>query len=293
MNTSKSLSINAAEFSIKGKRDRMEDAICYHKWTLGTHYNDKLISVEIFGVFDGHGGTKASNTVSRILPTLIKQEFENPVTRYSILNKKHTRLALVSSFIKMQEFLEKTGPKFYLKQGTTVNIILLVHLEKSKRIYCANVGDSRSALYTYKTKKTSPLSLDHKPNLPSEKARITRNGGVVIREGKDIYRVWDSADKNKIGLSTSRSIGDLDSKMPNDYYLISPMPDVFSYDLLPNHHYGIVIGCDGVWDVITNEDISEIIPSIVTLPITIAQNIVETAYNQGSTDNITCIFIYI
>ena len=44
-------------------------------------------------------------------------------------------------------------------------------------IYCANAGDSRGVLKT--GNRALPLSLDHKPDLPGEKKRISDAGHAV------------------------------------------------------------------------------------------------------------------
>lgn len=62
--------------------------------------------------------------------------------------------------------------------GSTVTAVLF----DSKRIYCANAGDSRAVLYTQGKKgglKVTPLSEDHKPGLPKEKQRVEQSMGRV------------------------------------------------------------------------------------------------------------------
>jgi len=62
--------------------------------------------------------------------------------------------------------------------GSTVCSVLF----DSKRIFCANAGDSRAVLYTQGKKgglKCVPLSEDHKPELPQEAARVEKMGGRV------------------------------------------------------------------------------------------------------------------
>ena len=52
--------------------------------------------------------------------------------------------------------------------GCTANVIMITKTE----IICANAGDSRSVLS--KKGKAKDLSVDHKPDTPSEKRRIER-----------------------------------------------------------------------------------------------------------------------
>lgn len=48
-------------------------------------------------------------------------------------------------------------------------------------LYCANAGDSRAVLFAENPKglKITPLSYDHKPELPIERMRILKMGGRV------------------------------------------------------------------------------------------------------------------
>ena len=57
--------------------------------------------------------------------------------------------------------------------GTTSCVVLITPDE----IYCANAGDSRAVLKT--GDKAVPLSLDHKPDLPGERNRISVAGHAV------------------------------------------------------------------------------------------------------------------
>ena len=47
--------------------------------------------------------------------------------------------------------------------------------------YVANVGDSRAVLSSRKGSCVRALSVDHKPNEPSEEARIVKHGGRVYQ----------------------------------------------------------------------------------------------------------------
>jgi len=72
------------------------------------------------------------------------------------------------------------------------------------------------------------LTVDHKPDLPEEKARIEKAGGVVLFDGGWNYRVYakgkkDSRGKRYPGLNMSRAFGDLGGS--NDAG-ISAVPDV-------------------------------------------------------------------
>jgi serine/threonine protein phosphatase PrpC len=86
------------------------------------------------------------------------------------------------------------GEESDIHAGAAASVILLTKNE----IFCANAGDCRSVLC--KKGKAKDLSVDHKPNTPSEKARIERANGFV--------------EDNRVNgnLALSRSIGDFEFK---------------------------------------------------------------------------------
>jgi protein phosphatase 1G len=78
--------------------------------------------------------------------------------------------------------------------GCTACVALITDNE----IICANAGDSRCVLSNNGT--AVELSIDHKPDLSTEKARIERAGGFV------------EDNRVKGVLNLSRSLGDLEYK---------------------------------------------------------------------------------
>lgn len=104
--------------------------------------------------------------------------------------------------------------------GCTANVILL---DKMKKVYAANAGDSRCVLA--RGGKAVPLSFDHKPDDEGELKRIEKAGSVVT-EGR--------VDGN---LNLSRALGDLKYKTNKDLkpeeWPITAYPDVRCEDLTP------------------------------------------------------------
>jgi protein phosphatase 2C family protein 2/3 len=77
--------------------------------------------------------------------------------------------------------------------------------------YVANVGDSRAILSTNFGKSVYAISRDHKPDSPTEKARILEAGGNIYqssikKNGNTIYGPF-RIEPGK--LSVSRSFGDI------------------------------------------------------------------------------------
>ena len=65
------------------------------------------------------------------------------------------------------------GDETQIHAGAAASVVLITKTE----IYCANAGDCRAVLS--KKGKAKDLSIDHKPNTPSEKQRIERANGFV------------------------------------------------------------------------------------------------------------------
>ena len=66
---------------------------------------------------------------------------------------------------------------FAVAAGCTANVVLLT----PTHIICANAGDSRCVISQKGT--AVDLSIDHKPDLPSERARVLASGHIV-EEGR-------------------------------------------------------------------------------------------------------------
>ena len=50
-----------------------------------------------------------------------------------------------------------------------------------KKVYIANVGDSRAVLSMNEGKKVIEITKDHKPTEETEKNRINENGGYIYQ----------------------------------------------------------------------------------------------------------------
>ena len=219
----------------------------------------------LFGVLDGHGenGHKVAvftrdYIITQLTSFFNKQNKTNPLNNiYNILKK--------DNFALIKNIYENIDKKLYDQNfnsnfsGTTCVIVFQV----GEKIICSNVGDSRAILIYSSEKedknlsstKIFELSKDQKPDLPAEKKRIYKMGGIVDQmldsKGKrnGPFRVW-AGTNNYPGLAMSRCIGDLKGKKCG---LISE-PEIIEYTLDEKSKY-MVICSDGVWEFIDNEDI--------------------------------------
>ena len=222
----------------------------------------------IFGVLDGHGtnGHYVSKFLGKYLVNNISRNKEilscvNLNQIYQIIKKSNFEI-LINIFLKADAALSKQNFDVTFS-GTTCVLVIQI----GKKIICANVGDSRAILIynntnnsTNNEQKTSIYNLSHdfKPDLPEEKKRIYKMGGVVeqmldmngMRAGPP--RVW-GVGKSYPGLAMSRSLGDFKGKR----YGIISLPEIIEVNLDENTKY-IVICSDGVWEFLSNQNVMEI-----------------------------------
>jgi protein phosphatase 1G len=139
-------------------------------------------------------------------------------------------------------------PEITIQAGCTAVVALIVH----DQLYVANAGDSRAVLC--RGGKAVPMSEDHKPAQPDERARIMAAGGFLSEIG-GITRVNGN-------LNLSRAIGDLRYKMNNELepkdQIITAEPDVLTQRLTRDDSF-LVLACDGIWDVMDNQQVVDFV----------------------------------
>ncbi len=117
-------------------------------------------------------------------------------------------------------------------------------------LYCANAGDSRAVLCRGNG-EVHAMSEDHKPTSITELSRIEGAGGFVNANGRV-----------NANLNLSRSLGDMKYKqvpkmLPKDQ-MITAEPDITVTQVHPDDRF-FVIACDGVWDVLGNQEICDFV----------------------------------
>ena len=133
-------------------------------------------------------------------------------------------------------------PEHKIQAGCTA----VVGLIRDNKIYVANAGDSRAVLC--RGGLAVALSDDHKPAQEREKSRIEAAGGFIADIG-GVCRVNGN-------LNLSRAIGDLKYKgnheLQRHEQIITAHPDVMVESIGPNDEF-LLLACDGVWDVMSNQ----------------------------------------
>ena len=221
----------------------------------------------IFGVLDGHGphGHLVSkyvsqNIIDNITTNALINSSKNVEDIYLSL-KKNNFAIIKNAFIAADENIKNCD--FDIDESGTTCVLLII---LGPHLICANVGDSRCVLnFTENTNdpelsqlKVLPLSKDFKLNLPEEKARIIKAGGLVeqlkdsLGERAGPFRVFKPG-KDYPGLAMSRSIGDSIAKKLG----VIAEPGILEYNLNEGVKF-IVLGSDGIWEFLSNEEVKDI-----------------------------------
>lgn len=152
--------------------------------------------------------------------------------------------------VKLQKLKEaQKGDDFV---PDTVGCTAVCVLLRKQDVITANAGDSRAVMC--RKGQAVELSYDHKPASETEKKRIEASGGWLE----------DTAGGARVNgnLNLSRAIGDLEYKKRSDLkpeeQTICSTPDIVVRELTPEDEF-IVLACDGVWDVMSNQDICDFI----------------------------------
>ena len=208
----------------------------------------------LFCIFDGHGGNSTARLCVKRYPEIFKKcLLENPFDYEQALKK---------SFLLMDKEIEKSNG---MEVGNTATVVFI----NNKLLYCANVGDSSCCLIG---KTAEFISVDHKCKNKKEAKRIEKEGGRI------------EEDRLNGILCITRGLGDFDLKNKGliaDPHVVKKLID-HSLDYC-------VIASDGVWDVLSPDDVAKITQDHNIDDL--AKIIVETAKNKGSEDNISCIVI--
>ena len=281
--------LRCALSAMQGYRVNMEDR---HTMKVGIPELSK--SASWFAVFDGHSSDIVSEHCSKyLLPNLIKNsDFKEAVIKENQFNmdkfKKKIQNGLISGFLKQDEELRENAEliKGSHKGGTTSICALLTE----KYITFANLGDSRGLISSKVgngSKSTSVLAtIDHKPASPEEEKRIKKAGGCVIN--------------NRVNgqLAVSRVFGDFEYKGTKGKdpkkQLITPEPEIYVRERDANMDEFMVLACDGVWDVMSNEDIVDFIADRMRVTADlekICNLVLDTCLHKGSRDNMSIILI--
>ena len=302
---------------MQGWRKRQEDA---HISALS---QGEKKNIDIFGVFDGHGGKEISQFISNhfteellknkninsdmsqaLKETFIKMdeimtlpESIEEIKKYARLSKEaddlQTKKEPENSQMSLFSQILQKDPEandIYMRTGCTACVLSVD--KKSKKLYFANAGDSRVVLC--KKGVAYAQSEDHKPELETEKTRIYKADG------------WISEGRVKGNLNLTRGFGDLEYKqnknLKPEEQMITANPDIKIVNFDKDIDF-VIIGCDGIWDCLTNQEACDFVtkrlrekPNLKISSIVeemLDSIVAKDLYNESGVgcDNMTCIII--
>ena len=234
--------------------------VCQDQYSFLIH-NNSLFCV----LCDGHGSE--GHHIAKFASDYIKKYY-----------KKHFSAFKLDAKSTISKMIQKCDKKILNDMdcdlsGSTCVILFI----ENGIVYCASIGDSRAIIGSLSSVADVPIirknkyfrkvvcdrkfkavqiSIDQKPELADELYRIRMAGGVVEKYsdglGRNIgpFRVW-SKDGAGPGLAMSRSLGD---RVGNSCGIIS-LPLYQDRAVEPGKDQYIIIGSDGIWDVLDNVEV--------------------------------------
>jgi serine/threonine protein phosphatase PrpC len=243
--------------SVGMQRDHNEDTL----FTMSSVIADgnSQLPFGIFIVADGMGGHQhgevASGTATRALVEYLSEKLIPPLLG----------LRAEEQIESLQEILEtgiEEAQKLVIRKapggGTTLTTALVI----GNKVTLAHVGDSR-AYFIYKDGHIEAMTRDHSlVNRLVELGQITEEEAAVHPQRNVLYR----------------AVGQLDPFSPD-------------INTFPFPEEGSLLLCsDGLWGVISEEQILDIVCSLADLP-DICRRLVQAANDNGGPDNISVVMV--
>ncbi|KAG7577584.1 PPM-type phosphatase domain superfamily [Arabidopsis thaliana x Arabidopsis arenosa] len=235
--------ISSGSYADKGDyREYMEDEhICIDDLSdhLGSSFYRFPVPIAFYGVFDGHGGSEASQYIKENAMRLF---FEDAVFRQSPsvvdsfflkeLEKSHREAYRLADLAMDDERIVSSSC------GTTALTALVI----GRHLMVANAGDCRAVLC--RKGKAVDMSYDHKSTFEPERRRVEDLGGYF--EGEYLYG----------DLAVTRALGDWSIKrfspLGGSFSPLISDPDIQQMILTEEDEF-LIMGCDGIWDVMTSQ----------------------------------------
>jgi len=151
--------------------------------------------------------------------------------------------------------------------GTTVNCLV----SDGTDAFISNVGDSRCLLIQGSMQQNGKWTLSHTPvsadhnamSRPDEQERVMHDGGKFFRLNNELRlypkdRSFKDARRHGLAINMTRAVG---HSTLSKYGLIAA-PETYHVAIQPQHEYIFVAASDGLWDVVDNEQVFNVVQSI-------------------------------
>ncbi|GLU07197.1 hypothetical protein SLE2022_241630 [Rubroshorea leprosula] len=230
-----------------------------------------------YGVFDGHGGSEASAYIKKNAVRLFFEDANFPQTCevdddiYLEGVENSLRKSFLSADLALADDCSVSS-----SSGTTAIAALIF----GSRLMVANAGDCRAVLC--RKGEAIDMSEDHRPIYPAEQRRVQQLGGFV-----------DDGYLNGV-LSVSRALGDWDMKFPRGSASPLIAEPEFRQVILTEDDEFLIIGCDGIWDVMSSQHAVNLVRRGLRRhddPEQCARDLVREALRRDTFDNLTVIVV--
>jgi serine/threonine protein phosphatase PrpC len=274
-----------------GRRETMEDS-----FVLVDGFDNRPTSLFV-GVYDGHGGREVVEFVAAELHLCLLRMLRAlpPV-------QAHDGQAIVDCITQAFTQTDNDILRAGICQSGATSCVCLLHevLPGSgvRTIFTAHLGDARAVICRSGLAVRLTSMSDHKATDPVEMKRVMEQGGTVFNE-----RVNGM-------LAISRAFGDHQLKMPaltND--VVSNVPDITSTELTDADMF-FILACDGLWDVLEDQEAVNLVLEGIheVRSVTASQSkeidnrsmaevltrmLVEEALARGTSDNCTCVVVFL
>ncbi|KAG1371402.1 putative protein phosphatase 2C 2 [Cocos nucifera] len=271
-------SIRSGSFADTGPRRYMEDEHIRID-DLSAHLGSLLrcpTPGAFYGVFDGHGGPDAAAYIKRHAIRFIFEDADFPQAS----EPDEVFLDSVENSIRKAFLLADLALADDCTISSSSGTTALTALVFGRLLLVANAGDCRAVLC--RKGQAMEMSQDHRPIYAAERQRVKESGGYI-----------DDGYLNGV-LSVTRALGDWDMKMPrgSPSPLISE-PEIRQATLTEDDEF-LIIGCDGIWDVMSSEHAVSIVRRGLRRhddPERCARELVMEALRLNTFDNLTVIVV--
>jgi len=258
----------------------------------GVEYSgDANKMVSFFGVYDGHGGSSCSEW--------LRKNLHIECAKRIYVNNTHEGMKenLINSFVETEDtYCTKFAP------GSCCTTVFI----KGKKVYVADAGDSMAVIYGPDKKKMHKLNDRH--GVEFSKRELTRLHAAKAEVSTDYETEGAVISRDHRGrfikaLYPTRGFGDADFKD-----LVKPKPVVIAdptgvgvgyegpaFELDGPGPYWLLVGCDGLWDFMKEDQITRTMFAKGDNPQAMAEHLVKVsqAHPYSSYDDVTCIVVKI
>ncbi|KAL0844640.1 hypothetical protein Bca101_017886 [Brassica carinata] len=248
----------------RGRRGPMED-----RYFAAVDPDQRVRKKAFFGVFDGHGGSKAAEYAAVNLGNNIKAAMaaEKPGEEGCSIER-----AIRQGYMKTDEA--------FLKEGSRGGACCVTALISNGELAISNAGDCRAVIS--RGGVAEALTTDHNPGQADELKRIEALGGYVDC-CNGVWRIQGT-------LAVSRGIGD---RYLKEWVIAEP--ETRTLRIQPEFEF-LILASDGLWDKVTNQEAVDVVrPYCVGMenPKTLlaCKKLAELSCKRGSLDDISLIII--